>query len=66
MPDTLFVLGTIDRKEHKYERATRHFHKTMSLWQASGQMASHPLDISCIYRLGCLVLDQGMPKQHGK
>lgn len=59
---THFALGTIDRKEHKYERATRHFHKTMSLWQASGQMASHPLYISCIYRLGCLALNQGDAK----
>ncbi|KAK0110117.1 hypothetical protein ONS95_002772 [Cadophora gregata] len=56
---THFNLGTVDRHEHQMESAEAHFMEAQNLWGKGDQLRTDPFNAACMYRLGCVSLDQG-------
>jgi hypothetical protein len=56
---THFNLGTIDRQYNKLESAEAHFMEAQNLWGKGDQLRTDPFNAACMYRMGCIALDQG-------
>jgi len=56
---THFGLGTVDRREGRYDAAEEHFMTAQNLWQKGQRVPDHPFNAACMYRLGCVALDGG-------
>ncbi|KAL9044436.1 MAG: hypothetical protein Q9214_002424, partial [Letrouitia sp. 1 TL-2023] len=56
---TYFALGTIDRFDQKLESAEAHFMQAQNLWVKGDQLRTHPFNAACMYKMGCMTLDQG-------
>lgn len=54
-----YRLGTIDRYDRKYEAAEANFMAAQNDWWRGENMRSHPFNGACMYRLGCVALDEG-------
>ncbi|KAF2762060.1 hypothetical protein EJ05DRAFT_496932 [Pseudovirgaria hyperparasitica] len=54
-----FGLGTVDRRERKFDTAEWHFLEAQNLWLKGDQMRTHPMYAACSYRLGCVAMEQG-------
>lgn len=56
---THFALGTLDRFERNYEASESHFMQAQNMWTLGDQLRNDPFNAACIYRMGCVALDQG-------
>lgn len=54
-----YRLGSIDRYDRKYEAAEANFMAAQNNWWKGEKLRSHPFNGACMYRLGCVALDEG-------
>lgn len=59
MNSTHFALGTLDRLERNYDASESHFMQAQNMWTQGDQLRNDPFNAACIYRMGCVALDQG-------
>lgn len=53
LPSTHFALGTLDRHDRMYDSA-----EAQNLWTKGDQLRTDPFNAACMYRMGCVALDQ--------
>lgn len=56
---THFALGTLDRHDRNLGSAEAHFMEAQNLWLKGDQLRTDPFNAACMYRMGCVALDQG-------
>ncbi|KAJ8067172.1 hypothetical protein OCU04_004539 [Sclerotinia nivalis] len=56
---THFALGTLDRQDRNYITSEAHFMEAQNMWTFGDQLRTDPFNASCMYRMGCVALDQG-------
>ncbi|KAG8161020.1 hypothetical protein KVR01_009284 [Diaporthe batatas] len=55
---THFALGTLDRRDRLYDSAEAHFMEAQNLWTKGDQLRTDPFNAACMYKMGCVALDQ--------
>lgn len=52
-------MGSLDRREKKFESAEANFIEAQNVWLKGGQIRLHPFNSGCMYKIGACCLDHG-------
>ena len=53
------MLATLYRHEREFEHAEAHFMEAQNLWTRGDLLRTGPFNAACMYKMGCVALDQG-------